>query len=437
MPLILETCERPIKSFGSESCPLCADWEPPSTKENVKSFSRHLARHLQQLALEALPLAIDGLEIGDISALSDEESSLSYRSSNEEAVRNQPTDPPSATIQGEGSEVDVDTAIPTRVLAIYPDIIVDEPTYSRRDSPPTIQGEDSDSLSGPKDNATKDLQEGANVLRRTITDWEGVTGGSAFEQIGSKGPVTPEAAESSNIEEGIEGSEAAIAENATGSAEYTPSWDDIESVYRGDAAEIAAIKFNRRIQEKANARLEDSKRMAEKAPVRFKDAVGRKFSFPFHLCATWQGMEDLIKQAFMHVDVLGRHVMEGHYDLIAPGGEIILPSVWEKVVQPDMAITMTMWPMDKMPPLPSHSASPAHSPGSIYIPPRPFGRGVLVPPGYQPPPTYGTPNVVTVGPASVGGSSEDSESDIAGFLFDKLDKKKKAVPSSSADQSQE
>jgi hypothetical protein len=24
-----------------------------------------------------------------------------------------------------------------------------------------------------------------------------------------------------------------------------------------------------------------------KAPLRFKDAVGRKFSFPFHLCATW------------------------------------------------------------------------------------------------------------------------------------------------------
>jgi hypothetical protein len=25
----------------------------------------------------------------------------------------------------------------------------------------------------------------------------------------------------------------------------------------------------------------------EKAPIRFKDAVGRKFSFPFHLCKTW------------------------------------------------------------------------------------------------------------------------------------------------------
>jgi hypothetical protein len=25
----------------------------------------------------------------------------------------------------------------------------------------------------------------------------------------------------------------------------------------------------------------------KKAPIKFKDAIGRKFSFPFHLCATW------------------------------------------------------------------------------------------------------------------------------------------------------
>jgi hypothetical protein len=61
-------------------------------------------------------------------------------------------------------------------------------------------------------------------------------------------------------------------------------------------------------------------------------------------------MEELIKQAFLQVETLGPHVQEGHYDLIGPNGEIILPSVWEKVVEPDWAITMTMWPIEKMPP---------------------------------------------------------------------------------------
>ena len=27
---------------------------------------------------------------------------------------------------------------------------------------------------------------------------------------------------------------------------------------------------------------------ARKKPIRFKDAIGRKFSFPFHLCSTWE-----------------------------------------------------------------------------------------------------------------------------------------------------
>lgn len=103
----------------------------------------------------------------------------------------------------------------------------------------------------------------------------------------------------------------------------------------------------------------------KKKPIKFKDAVGRKFQFPFHLCATWsvsicpdsqnewriiaeskpQGMEYLIKEAFSHVEVIGTHVEQGHYDLLGPQGEIILPHVWETVIEPDWTITMHMWPM--------------------------------------------------------------------------------------------
>ena len=56
-------------------------------------------------------------------------------------------------------------------------------------------------------------------------------------------------------------------------------------------------------------------------------------------------MEDLIRQAFLHVDIIGPHVAEGHYDLIGPNQEIILPGVWETVIEPDWTITMHMWPM--------------------------------------------------------------------------------------------
>jgi len=56
-------------------------------------------------------------------------------------------------------------------------------------------------------------------------------------------------------------------------------------------------------------------------------------------------MEELIKIAFMHVDILGSHVAEGHYDLMGPGGEIILPQAWHTTIEPDWSITMHMWPM--------------------------------------------------------------------------------------------
>ncbi|KAK0716631.1 hypothetical protein B0T21DRAFT_270364, partial [Apiosordaria backusii] len=67
--------------------------------------------------------------------------------------------------------------------------------------------------------------------------------------------------------------------------------------------------------------------------IRFKDVVGRKFRFPLHICNTWQAMEELIQQAFLEMEVIGPHVQEGHYDLIGPDGEIILPSEWERVVK--------------------------------------------------------------------------------------------------------
>ncbi|KAH6894640.1 hypothetical protein B0T10DRAFT_258214 [Thelonectria olida] len=85
--------------------------------------------------------------------------------------------------------------------------------------------------------------------------------------------------------------------------------------------------------------------------IQFKDAVGRKFKFPFHRVKTWEGMKTLITSAFVQVDVLGPHVLEGHYDLVAPEGDIILPEIWEDIIEPDMAVTMTMWPMDKLPPV--------------------------------------------------------------------------------------
>ncbi|EMC91340.1 hypothetical protein BAUCODRAFT_57245, partial [Baudoinia panamericana UAMH 10762] len=66
----------------------------------------------------------------------------------------------------------------------------------------------------------------------------------------------------------------------------------------------------------------------------FKDAIGRKFSFPYHLCKTSKGIESLIMQAFLHIEELGERVHRRQYDLKGPDGEVILPQVWEIYLQP-------------------------------------------------------------------------------------------------------
>lgn len=123
-------------------------------------------------------------------------------------------------------------------------------------------------------------------------------------------------------------------------------------------------------------------------------------------------MEDLIKQAFQSVEVIGPQVQRGQFDLIGPNGEIILPQVWEKVVEPDWQITMVMWPLadkpgPRVPPdhpfrLGSHRNStgamprggPAmpRGPGGVPVPPpgprRPGAGGIPPPP---PPDWHGGP----------------------------------------------
>lgn len=62
--LITGACETPMIRFDASACPLCSEWVPPLEESiNLREFRRHLARHLQQISLEALPIYIEGLVI--------------------------------------------------------------------------------------------------------------------------------------------------------------------------------------------------------------------------------------------------------------------------------------------------------------------------------------------------------------------------------------
>jgi hypothetical protein len=139
----------------------------------------------------------------------------------------------------------------------------------------------------------------------------------------------------------------AEAEKAAEEAAKKAKEESDKKLAEAEAAKVELEKKQKELEEAVakNAPIPDM----EKKPIKFKDAVGRKFSFPWHLCKTWKGMESLIKQAFLHVDVIGQHVQEGHYDLMGPDGEIILPQVWDTMIKPDWEVSMHMWPIPETP----------------------------------------------------------------------------------------
>jgi hypothetical protein len=118
-------------------------------------------------------------------------------------------------------------------------------------------------------------------------------------------------------------------------------------------------------------------------------------------------MEELIRQAFLHVEGLGPHVAEGHYDLIGPNGEIILPRVWETTIEPDWSVSMHMWPMPEPPKpgqfggagpfaghhRPEHGGRPPsrHHGAHVRVPGPPPSQMRGGPGGPPPPPPHGWP----------------------------------------------
>jgi hypothetical protein len=156
----------------------------------------------------------------------------------------------------------------------------------------------------------------------------------------------------------------AEAEKAAEAAAKLAKEESDKKLAEAEAAKVELEKKQKELEEAVakNKPIPDM----EKAPIKFKDAVGRKFSFPWHLCKTWKGMESLIKQAFLHVDVIGQHVQEGHYDLMGPDGEIILPQVWDTMIKPDWEVSMHMWPI---PETPKKDTQPAEEDMVVHVDP--------------------------------------------------------------------
>ncbi|RDL39878.1 uncharacterized protein BP5553_04218 [Venustampulla echinocandica] len=304
--------EEPIARIPVNACPLCNEWETHlcDSKQDSKrlllndgeivepygtpkQFRRHLGRHMEQLALFALP--VKGSDELENESLDEQEEDDTDPGDQEDLLKPQPEGMEGFTIFSPG-----------------------DPMFEAI----TDDGNASEFSCGTNNESKYDFKDRAQLESDIQLE-------IAKKQLESNRTATSET-----------------------SHEDQRKLDQRDSDSEIRRLEVDLQKFK---NEEADALAKAAKNPEadRRKPVKFKDAVGRKFSFPFHLCVTWAGMEDLIRQAFQNVDVVGPHVQDGHYDLIGPNGEILLPQVWETVIEPDMSITMHMWPM----PEPSNRAS--------------------------------------------------------------------------------
>jgi hypothetical protein len=79
---LIDLCEIPAHHFTEGSCPFCENWNPSDSpaSANLKQFRSHLGSHLREIAREAIPIAIEGLEV-----VEDEEDDEVSSSSSDEA----------------------------------------------------------------------------------------------------------------------------------------------------------------------------------------------------------------------------------------------------------------------------------------------------------------------------------------------------------------
>ncbi|KAF5591044.1 hypothetical protein FPANT_5777 [Fusarium pseudoanthophilum] len=76
--------------------------------------------------------------------------------------------------------------------------------------------------------------------------------------------------------------------------------------------------------------------------IRFRDAINRKYTFPYSLVHKWEGMQELIRQAFVQIEAIYPHILAGQYFLNGPDGNMIHPLRWKSTVEPGMQVVMVM-----------------------------------------------------------------------------------------------
>ena len=248
--------------IDATECPLCCAFAGKLKAANnsqkcdvmLKQFRSHLGGHFEQLALAALPNDVEGVaEITEDVSSDDGE--------DDEAYKNK--------VQSDGnSEASVVSRSKSSPLCIP---LISAISIARGSGIDDLQGiniESTDDFPMRLQNHSEDDGNGSGDGDNGNLTYRG---GKSVDKEGSV--VTVPEAEAAHQEE----------------LEEEKENERIENVRQARLVREQAAREEEKRQREA---VRQAKALApsgadEQEPVRFKDAVGRKFSFPFELCATW------------------------------------------------------------------------------------------------------------------------------------------------------
>lgn len=265
MPLILEACERPMSSFGPSSCPFCTDWEALLPHNTAKAFGRHLARHLQQLALESIPLSIEGLEVRDANGASEGDDLAIGDSGDEEAPSFYLSD---ATM---AEELGFKTALESLRKEV-------------EERAKAAERAEANALSRQK--AIEEYEMRAKARGETV-DMKAFIAATTEEENERRVDAEKVKQLAQTVEQIRADYEADITAAEDQNRRENRAWTEGEGKAREMFEEIlkaeAELKAQLKAQQEASAETDAS----SEARLQFTDAVGRRFAFPRHICRRW------------------------------------------------------------------------------------------------------------------------------------------------------
>ncbi|KAJ5354972.1 uncharacterized protein N7496_012184 [Penicillium cataractarum] len=286
----------PIDSGGQLNCPLCS-----SSVTTGKPFEKHVARHLEELALFALPRSqpqvnpnlSDEEFIGDNRARADSDSNHGslYRVreyTNEQSPLTEETLRASDTQEEDGDLFDM--------------------------------GYEGDTNSYEDDEDKKDL---------------------SLDQSNDSGQPLPK-------------TRRFLPRSETRKLFSLPNkrvlkvrkvWISVESPSRGFENEASQLPDLDNGWVVSLGRPESSTRKVKRTrPIEFTDPMGRHFEFPLEHCSTWEGLEEVIRTSLCHAPDMLAQFEAGKYDIINEAGSVVFPGRWKEIVEPGIRITMRIWP---------------------------------------------------------------------------------------------